>query len=294
MEYVTDALPTPSRTGKAIVLSGGGVAGVAWELGLLAGLLERGVDLSDADLVVGTSAGSVVGSILAGGDIDSSRAAIDAPTAETIPATDPAGAEQLMVRFTGAAQAGGGPAEVRARIGAIARGAGSMSEEQSVASIASLIPAGPWPPRLKVTAVDAEDGSFVVFDAGSGVELARAVTASCAVPGVFPTITVAGRPMMDGGVRSTTNADVAAGHDRVLVVACSVEPATSPTGPTLRQTAADLGTEHVLVVQADAVSIRAFGTNTLSVASRVASAEAGRRQAGLVAGAVRAFWASAR
>ena len=47
-------------TTRALVLGGGGVTGVAWELGMLHGLAEAGVDLTDADLVVGTSAGSVV------------------------------------------------------------------------------------------------------------------------------------------------------------------------------------------------------------------------------------------
>src|SRR5215510_13385362 len=50
----------PAMAGRALVLGGGGVTGVAWELGLLAGLAEAGLDLTDADLFVGTSAGSVV------------------------------------------------------------------------------------------------------------------------------------------------------------------------------------------------------------------------------------------
>jgi hypothetical protein len=54
-------------TGKALVLGGGGVTGIAWELGILAGLAEDGVDLTDADVIVGTSAGSVVGAQLTSG-----------------------------------------------------------------------------------------------------------------------------------------------------------------------------------------------------------------------------------
>ena len=49
---------------RALVLGGGGVAGIAWELGLLSGWAGEGVDVREADLVVGTSAGSVVGAQL--------------------------------------------------------------------------------------------------------------------------------------------------------------------------------------------------------------------------------------
>src|SRR5687768_10690370 len=52
---------------RALVLGGGGITGIGWELGLLAGLAEAGLDLSGADLVVGTSAGSVVGAKLTSG-----------------------------------------------------------------------------------------------------------------------------------------------------------------------------------------------------------------------------------
>src|ERR1700681_4453810 len=53
--------------GRALVLGGGGVTGIAWETGLLAGLAEAGIDLTSADLVVGTSAGSVVGAQILSG-----------------------------------------------------------------------------------------------------------------------------------------------------------------------------------------------------------------------------------
>jgi NTE family protein len=54
-------------TTHALVLGGGGEAGVAWEIGLLAGLAQRGVDLRDADVVIGTSAGAIVGTLLLSG-----------------------------------------------------------------------------------------------------------------------------------------------------------------------------------------------------------------------------------
>ena len=58
----------------ALVLGGGGITGIAWEIGVLAGLAEAGVDLTGADLVVGTSAGSVVGAqITSGAPLEDNR-----------------------------------------------------------------------------------------------------------------------------------------------------------------------------------------------------------------------------
>ena len=87
----------------------------------------------------------------------------------------------------------------------------------------------PWPEgRLWVTAVDAVSGTSVVFDERSGVPLERAVAASCAVPGVFPAVEVGGRRYVDGGLRSIANADLARGHDRVVVIS------PYPVAPNLR------------------------------------------------------------
>lgn len=53
--------------GTALVLGGGGITGIAWEIGILAGVARAGVDLTDAEVVVGTSAGSVVGAQVTNG-----------------------------------------------------------------------------------------------------------------------------------------------------------------------------------------------------------------------------------
>jgi NTE family protein len=139
--------------------------------------------------------------------------------------------------------------------------------------------------------VDAADGSFAAFEAGSGVALVDAVAASCAVPLVWPPITIGGRRYIDGGMRSVTNADLATGCDRVLVVAPFVPP-DSPLGPTLDQEVAGLrdGGARVEVVLADDAALQAFGTNPLDPATRAPSARAGRAQAARVLAAVRDLW----
>ncbi|MGC1214481.1 MAG: patatin-like phospholipase family protein, partial [Micromonospora sp.] len=217
---------------RALVLGGGGVTGVAWELGLLAGLAERGVALADADLVVGTSAGSVVGAQVCSG----------VPVRELYEAQLRQPRGELAARFgVGAVArllwAGGRTRDElrsRARIGAMALAARTPSEESRRAVIGSRLPSREWPARrLLVTAVDAGSGEFVVFDAASGVSLVDAVGASCAVPGVWPPVTIGDRRYMDGGVRSAVNADLAEGAGAVVVVA----PVSSAFGPMPRLSA---------------------------------------------------------
>lgn len=289
---------TIPSTSRAIVLGGGGSAGIAWESGLLAGLLEAGADLEAADLVVGTSAGSAVAVQLRAGGLrlDALRAemgheADDGQSApdDAAPAFD---AEQFMQLMGEAAQGATTPEAGRARIGARAASASpALTEEAWLARIGGMLPAQ-WPAgRLALTAVDAGSGEFVVFHADSAVPLERAVAASCAVPMVFPLVHVGDRALMDGGMRSATNADLAAGYGRVLVVSCNPEPPTSPFGPTLDESLRLIGeTGTALHVTADEASHRAFGTNPLDPARRIPSFEAGLAQARQLADRVTEFW----
>jgi NTE family protein len=278
-------------TARALVLGGGGVAGTAWEIGLLAALAEHGVDVRDADLVVGTSAGSVVGTLLlTGPDLAELEARHLAPAAaEPTPRFD---ATVMMTRIAEALAGVADDQQARARVGALALDTPTVPEAERRAVIAGRIGEPGWPEhRLVVTAVDTADGSFAAFDAGSGVALVDAVAASCAVPLVWPPITIGGRRYIDGGMRSVTNADLATGCDRVLVVAPFVPP-DSPLGFTLDQEVAGLrdGGARVEVVLADDAALQAFGTNPLDPATRAPSARAGRAQAARVLAAVRDLW----
>ncbi|WP_226359120.1 patatin-like phospholipase family protein [Pseudonocardia sp. ICBG601] len=197
---------------RALVLGGGGLTGVAWMYGLLAGLLADGVDLRDADLVVGTSAGSVVGANLAVGRDPAAlaRTQLAAPSGEIAAALG----LRLAVRYGLAALAGPRDAtRVRARIGRLALEAETVPEADRIAVIRSRLDGADWPADrdLRVTAVDAHTGAFRAFGRDDGVELATAVAASCAVPGVWPPVTATGTRWIDGGARSAANADLAAG-----------------------------------------------------------------------------------
>ncbi|GAB3082935.1 patatin-like phospholipase family protein [Micromonospora schwarzwaldensis] len=275
--------------GRALVLGGGGVTGVAWELGLLAGLAGRGVSLEDADLVVGTSAGSVVGAQVCAGVPPAQRYAAQLrPARDEVPARLGLG---VLARWAWAGGWGRDAVRARARVGAVALAARTPSEESRRAVIAARLPARQWPPRrLLVTAVDAVSGEFVVFDAGSGASLVDAVGASCAVPGVWPPVTVGGRRYVDGGVRSAVNADLAVGAGRVVVLA----PTSAAVGPMPRLSAQVAALRsagaRVVVVTPDRAARAAIGRNVLDPTRRAASARAGFAQAAAVADGVAAVW----
>lgn len=291
-----------TSTARAIVLGGGGTAGIAWESGLLAGLLEHGVDLAAADLVVGTSAGSAVAVQLRAGSLSThlprtepspgrEQAQQPAPSASAAPPFDTEAFVQLM---GAAAQNATGPQDARARLGARAAAAPAvMTEEAWLARIGHTLPRD-WPAgELALTAVDTADGAFTVFDARSGVPLEKAVAASCTVPTVFPLVHIDGHVYMDGGMRSATNADLAAGHDKVLVVSCNPEPPTSPFGPTLDESLRLIEESgSAFHVTADEASHEAFGTNPLDPARRIPSFEAGLAQAEQLADRVKEFWSA--
>jgi NTE family protein len=264
---------------RALVLAGGGIAGVAWELGVLCGIQdadpELAAEVTGADVIIGTSAGSIVAVQVSSG---TPLPELYDQQQEPVPSNAPPAADisQFITRFAAAADGVGSAEELRRRIGAFALEVDSAGEPARRASIAARLPVHTWPDQLiQVTAVDAETGEPVVFTRDSGVDLVDAVTASTAVPAVWPTATIDGRRYMDGGMRSATNADLAAGYDRVLVL--TPMPRDMPTmWNRLPAEIERLGAAEVHVVYGDAAAAAAFGTNPLSLATRGPAARAGR------------------
>jgi NTE family protein len=273
---------------RALVLGGGGVTGIAWMTGVLAGLAEAGTALASADLVVGTSAGSVVGAQLLSG------VAVEDLYARQL--KDPAG--ELAARMGVGAMLGfvvnslwpGDERVGRARLGRAALRARTVPESERRAIIEMRLPNKSWPEtRLIITSVDADTGEARNFDRDSGVSLSEAVAASCAVPLVWPPITIDGHRYIDGGVRSPANADLAIGCETVVVLAPialalrrsgRVEAQLASLGPQVRS----------IVISPDANARKAIGRNVLDPAQRVASARAGHIQAAVVDAAVAAVW----
>jgi NTE family protein len=280
---------------KALVLAGGGVAGVAWELGVLRGLADSDAGLAGrvvgSDVVVGTSAGSAVAAqITSGADLDELyEAQLRTNSNELDVEFD---LEELMAKWTAAAMATPTTdlTEIRRRLGAMALEADTVEESARREVIASRLPSKEWPARrLLIVAVDAMTGETVVFDRDSGVELVDAVAASCAVPAIWPPVTIGDRRYIDGGVRSVTNADLAKPCDQVLVIQPQLADAPRPFGSLADEIAA-LAPAEAYVISADQDSVAAFGANPLSPSTRGPSARAGRPIGAGHAAGLAAFW----
>jgi len=271
----------------ALVLGGGGLAGIAWHTGLLAGLARAGADPTGADLVVGTSAGSTVGALVAEG-----RALEDLLAHQLDPATagtelrSPVPMDDLIARLAPIYTAGLASAERRRRLGELAVATDTVPESARRAVMLGRGVTPGWPGRaLWITVVDARTGDRRVLDRASGVDLVDAVAASSAVPGVWPPVTLDGTRYVDGGVWSLCNADLAAGYDRVLVLAPLADPSVAREVDGLGPGVA------VEVVTPDEASTAAFGTDVLDPAVREPSARAGLAQAAAEADRVRALLA---
>jgi NTE family protein len=268
-------------TETALVLGAGGITGIAWHLGLVIGLREAGVDLTGADLIVGTSAGSVTGALLAAG-IDPVRAQrLEARLGADDPPVRPdwaRGAEAFALLN----DEGRAPEEIRAGVGRLALAADVIAEDRYVDALSRRLPHAGWPKRpLLVTAVDAATGRPAAWDRASGVPLNRAVAASCAVPCLFPPVTINGSRYMDGGVRSGTNADFASTASRVVVLA-PLAPVRMRGAPTAEIDALRERSRVVLVAP-DEAALAALGPNVFDTSrwepAIAAAVEQGRRVA---------------
>jgi len=211
-----------AQRSRALVLGGGGPVGRAWQMGLVEGFVDQGIDLGTADLIIGTSAGAVVGAQLA------LKQGFEAPpkiSAAVAPAPPPppvysVGMAELAAAMARAAQSPE-PEMIRAEIGKMALDAQTISEEASVSrSMFAPFVGQAWPNQFRAATVNARTGRLQIWDASSGAPLERAIAASTAVPGIWPPITINGERYIDGGMRSFLNADLAIGSDIVIAVSC--------------------------------------------------------------------------
>jgi NTE family protein len=272
------------------VLGGGGVTGVAWELGVLVGLAEAGVDLTQPDVLLGTSAGAAVAGIIAGGVLRERYEAQLAGPGDEIPERL---GMRLLARYGWALVRSHSLEQFGARMGAMALAAATASPEARKAVFEARIALqGEWPEHIdiKVTAVDAITGEFVVFDRNSGVALIDAVVASCAVPGVWPPAEIDGRRYIDGGMRSPVNADVVMGTQKIVVLAPIARGGGLLASPAKQVAALRAQGSQVALVTPDATALRAIGANVLDPARRKPAAEAGFAQAKAAAARVAQVW----
>jgi NTE family protein len=280
-------------TSRALVLGGGGVAGIAWETGILLGIADESPAaaqaLLESDVLLGTSAGSAVAAQLGSGLglTELFARQVDQVSPEIDPGV---GIDELSELFLAAASDPVATLTLRRqRIGAVALAAETVAEPVRRDVIAQRLPSHGWPQRaLRVTAIDVDTGELRVFDRDSGVDLVDAVAASCAVPGAWPPVTIADRRYMDGGVGSVINLHLAEDCADAVVLVPAGESAPSAFSAGAATELDEFG-GAALGVFADDESLAAFGPNPLDPNCRPASARAGRAQGRRVAAAVAAF-----
>ncbi|QDP95875.1 patatin-like phospholipase family protein [Microlunatus elymi] len=289
---------------RALVLAGGGAAGNAWEIGLVAGLADAGVDVTGADLIIGTSAGSTVAAQLTG---DARPAELYAAVVAEVPPPRPGPAGPSARRAANSSgpsylewsnkiiASADDPADMRRRLGAAAIALDDSDGANQVrwrGIVASRLPGARWPDqRMLIVAVDAISGEPVVFDRASGIDLVDAVAASTSSMTPYR---IGEKRYLNGGYRRSENADLAAGYQRVLVF--------SPFGGRSRMKAewrmdlasqvAELraGGSVVETVFPDAGAGEVFDANALDPSTRPQAARGGYDQGRSLAASIGELW----
>lgn len=297
----------PASGDRALVLGGGGSTGNAWDIGVVAGLFDAGLDVTGADLIVGTSAGATAAAQLTAASTSALLAAIldgESPPngsgrsgfgrARVGPVVNHL--ERLQAMIDVAADA----ADLRARLGAAALEPDAASDgswqPRWRATVASRLPSPHWPPAtVLITAIDAGTGAPVVFDRHSGIDLVDAVAASCSNGFGVPAYRIGAGRYLDGGYRSNAeNADLAAGHRRVLVLSPfggrSLHPPAWGTdlAAQVAQLRAHGSDVETVFPEPDAAAL--FGTNAMDASLRPAAARAGYAQGRARAERLSGFW----
>jgi NTE family protein len=258
--------------------------------------------------VIGTSAGSVVGfTVASGGDLTTAPSLVRGPNQPSAPALLPAGADGLqqldqLIAALGEAAANPQMAErVRADMGRLALAAETIGEAQWLEMFSAFAGAD-WPAGFACAAVSTVDGSFRVWDKAAGVDPQLAIASSCAVPGMFPPVTIGATRWLDGGGRDILNADVAAGHDVVLAVSCLLlevppELSTPAFDALLAATRAQLeslraggsGVETIIPGR-DMLEVSGGGANLMDFSRTADADEAGVQQGRVEAARLAGFW----
>jgi NTE family protein len=293
---------------RALVLAGAGAAGNAWQIGLAAGLAEGGVDLTATDLVIGSSAGSTAAAMLTSG---TPLAELYAATQVAVPTQRPphdpqpgAGhgaatmsAEAYLAWSDGIIAASSDAHDWRRRMSAAVLELDAFDDATSRRwreIVASRLPSQSWPEqRVLITAVDARTAEPVVFDRDSGIPLADAIAASTS-NGTAGAYRLGDYRYINGAYRRSSNADLAAGSDRVLILEPFGGRSRTPVewGMDVATQVAELraGGSQVELVHPDAGAGDVFNANAADPSTRPQAARGGFEQGRALAASLADCW----
>ena len=293
------ASPRNGSPTRALVLGGGGAVGVGWQTGLLIGLHEAGVDLAGAEAIVGTSAGALVGALLASGREVTDALTSLAALGQSIDPDSLAAGDEAFLSAVRQASLESDPRQALRAIGRAAKTASTPAEDVYLGLFGTLNGTA-WPAGFRCTAIDTDSGDLVVWEQESGVPLLNAAAASCSVPMLFPPVTIKGRRYMDGGILSHLNATAAPPADVLVVLSChplGSQGAGVDSAPAFSDATADAElaqlreTRRVVAVEPDFSDTQA-PANLMDPNFTIKALQIGKRQAEREAAAIQAAWNS--
>ena len=278
---------------RALVLGGGGSYGIAWESGVLVGLAQAGVDVRNADSIIGTSAGSQVGTVVASGVTwDDIWARQVDPLLQDRYVAHPVDMPGVFQRYAQIQAESQNPHAWVLGQCALSLQTVTVSETERLREIAERTQVATWPERLSVVGVETVSGKRIVWTKESGVDVIAAVAASSALPGVYPAITIGEQRYCDGGVYAMENADLAEGYAKVLIL-CVNLPIPTPYRldqhiEFLRRSGADV---EVIQPDSSVVSIlQQMGGSPVNPNVRAPVAQAAKMQGLALSTQLASFW----
>lgn len=281
-----------------LVLGGGGAVGVGWQTGLLVGFREAGVDLAGADSILGTSAGALVGALLSSGHEVADALSSLAALGQSIDPDGLAAGDEAFLEVMRQARLEADPREALKTVGRAAKQVNTLAEDVYIGLFDTLEDTH-WPASFRCTAIDVDTGELKVWDKGAGVPLPHAVAATCAIPVLFPAVTIQGRRYMDGGILSHLNAAAVAPTDVLVVLSCHPLGSKGTGGGgslvasvTPRDELAPLsGTRRLIAVEPDFSELEA-PANMMDPNLVIQALQIGKRQAADEAATIQAAWNS--
>lgn len=283
---------------RALILGGGGAVGVGWQTGMLTGLREAGIDPSGADTITGTSAGALVGALAAAGRDPADALVALARLGRSLDPTTLAAGNEAFLKTRRQAATEVDPRQAMRTMGRVATTSRTVPEEDYL-SLFGVLEDLAWPPAFRCTAIDVESGDLVVWDETSGVPLLPAVASSCAIPALFPTVTIKHRMYMDGGLLSHLNATSAPAADVVAILSCLLLMPQSGRDPGRAMAEATAATEvaqlrettNVVAIEADFSTLDGAENRMMDPDLARQAIQVGQQQAQRLAPEVRNAWA---